>query len=412
MKHHVEQLCAALLLVVVLLGISFYQAPHTADTATEAGSLGTLRPIPNKDAYVVPQFNPGLIISTSTLESVFPTFHASTTVIKKRKFPVITVKPPKKMLPASPTQSTPPVAPTTPVVQPEPAVQPVQQQVVTTIDTSLPAPLKRTLVNILCTSHKPPLRGTSGSGVLIDSEGIILTVAHVAQAELLSETLGEGVISCVVRTGDPARNAYKAKVIYISEPWLRKNSTTLISSQPMGTGENDFALLAIMGSANGAAVPNSFASVPLSSADSAVGEEVGIGGYAAQYLTSAQVRTALSPTFVTGSISNIYTFRTTSQDVLAILAGKAAQEGSSGGGAVNKEGRLIGLITTSEISGDFVQRHLRVITPTHIRSSFESDMGQTISSYIGSASVSVLIANYANKSSVLGDFLASAIGMK
>jgi hypothetical protein len=79
---------------------------------------------------------------------------------------------------------------------------------------------------------------------------------------------------------------------------------------------------------------------------------------------------------------------------------------------VNKEGRLIGLITTSEISGDFTQRHLRVITPTHIRSSFESDMGQTMSSYLGSASASVLVANYASKVSVLGDFLASAIGMK
>ena len=405
MKRHVEQLCAALLLIVVLLGISFYQAPHTADTATEAGSLGTLRPIPNKDAYVVPRFNPGLIISTSTLESVFPTFHATTTIIKKKKFPVITITPPKKVVP-------PPVASTTPVIPSKPATSATPPQEVATIDASLPAPLKRTLVNIFCTSHKPPLRGTSGSGVLIDSEGIILTVAHVAQAELLSETLGEGVISCVVRTGDPARNAYKAKIIYISEPWLRKNSTTLISSQPMGTGENDFALLAIVGSANGALVPSSFASVPLSSADSAVGEEVGVGGYAAQYLTSTQVRTALSPTFVTGSVSNIYTFRSTSQDVLAILAGKAAQEGSSGGGAVNKAGRLIGLITTSEISGDFAQRHLRVITPTHIRSSFESDMGQTISSYLGSASVSVLVANYANKTSVLGDFLASAIGMK
>jgi hypothetical protein len=407
MKRHIEQLCAALLLIVVLLGISFYQAPHTADTATETGSLGTLRPIPNKDAYAVPQFNPGLIISTSTLESVFPTFHATTTVIKKKKFPVITVTPPQKPLSPAPHPSS--SASTTPVLPNKPITPP---QTTTTVDTSLPAPLKKTLVNILCTSHKAPLRGTSGSGVLIDSEGIILTVAHVAQAELLSETVGEGVISCVVRTGDPARNAYKARVIYISEPWLRKNSTTLISSQPMGTGENDFALLAIVGSANGSPVPSSFPSVSFSGADSAVGDEVGVGGYAAQYLTSAQVRTALSPTFVTGSISNIYTFRTTSQDVLAILAGKAAQEGSSGGGAVNKEGRLIGLITTSEISGDFTQRHLRVITPTHIRSSFESDMGQTMSSYLGSASASVLVANYASKVSVLGDFLASAIGMK
>lgn len=407
MKRHVEQFLAALLLIIVLLGISFYQAPHTADTNTETGSLATLKPIPGKDAYTVPQFNPGLIISTSTLESVLPTFHATTTVIQKKKFPVITITPPKKPAPA-PTPTA-PITPASPAAEPKPTPAPVAQPLVA--DTSLPAPLKRTLVNILCTSHKAPLRGTSGSGVLIDSEGIILTVAHVAQSELLSETLGEGVISCVVRTGDPARNAYKAKVIYISEPWLRKNATTLISSQPMGTGENDFALLAIVGSANGASLPSSYPYVSLSNTASTVGEDVGVGGYAAQYLTSTQVRTALSPTFVKGSISNIYTFHSTSEDVLAILGGKAAQEGSSGGGVVNTSGRLIGLITTSEISGDFATRHLRVITPTHIRSSFESDMNQTFSGYIGSASVSVLVANYASKASELGSFLAGAIGM-
>lgn len=399
MSRTVEQFLASLLLIVAVLGVSFYQPKHRAPTSAETSPLGALKPIPSKDARAIPQFDPTTIIATSTLESIVPGFRATSTKVQKTKQPPTTSK-----------QKTHPIpAPIPPVIK-EPLA--ISTETPVTPDTSLTAPLKRSLVNILCTSHKAPLRGVSGSGVIIDSEGIILTVAHVAQSELLSEELGESVISCVVRTGDPARNAYKAKLVYISEAWLKKNSTTLISSQPMGTGENDFALLAITRTTNGAPLPSSFPAVSLYRGENAIGEEVGIGGYAAQYLTSAQVFSSLSPTFLTGSIASIFTFHTTSQDVLSILGGKASQEGSSGGGVVNANGKLIGLITTSEISGDFATRHLRVITPTHIESSFQSDTGQSIPSYVGSASASVLVANYANKIQELGDFLANAIGLK
>lgn len=398
MSRTVEQFLASLLLIVLLLGVSFYEPKHRAPTSAETNPLGALKPIPSKDARTIPQFDPTLIVATSTLESILPSFKATSTKVRKTTLPPITKQ-----------KNQPVPAPITPVKK-EPLALSNEEPVAP--DTSLTAPLKRSLVNILCTSHKAPLRGVSGSGVIIDSEGIILTVAHVAQSELLSEALGEGVISCVVRTGDPARNAYKAKLIYISEPWLKKNSTTLISSQPMGTGENDFALLAITRTTTGAPLPSSFPAVSLYRGENAIGEAVGIAGYGAQYLTSAQVYSTLSPTFLTGSIASIFTFQTTTQDVLSILGGKASQEGSSGGGVVNANGKLIGLITTSEISGDFAARHLRVITPTHMESSFQSDTGQSISSYLGSASASVLVENYSSKIASLGSFLANAIGFK
>ena len=189
MKHHIEQLLGALLLVLVLLGISFYEPPRTADVSTESSSEGTLKPLADTDATVVPQFNPGLVVSTSTLESIFPSFRATSTVIKKKTFPVITIRPPQKSVPKEPVKSAAPVPP--PPEKPLTAISPAEP--VVAVDTSLPAPLKKTLVNILCTSHKAPLRGTSGSGVLIDSEGIILTVAHVAQAVLVWLRKGDGM---------------------------------------------------------------------------------------------------------------------------------------------------------------------------------------------------------------------------
>lgn len=400
MSRTVEQFLASLLLIVVLLGVSFYEPKHRAPTSAETSPLGALKPIPSKDARTIPQFDPTTIIATSTLESILPNFRATSTKTHRTIVPSVTTDQKKPQ----------PVSTASPSIKKEPTT--ISIETPTLPDSSITAPLKKSLVNILCTSHKAPLRGVSGSGVIIDPEGIILTVAHVAQSELLSEQLGEGVISCVVRTGDPARNVYKAKLIYISDPWLKKNSTTLISSQPMGTGENDFALLAITSRTNGSPLPSSFPAVSFYRGENAIGEQVGIGGYGAQYLTSAQVFSSLSPTFLTGSIASIFTFHTTSQDVLSILGGRASQEGSSGGGVVNAQGRLIGLITTSEISGDFAGRHLRVITPTHIDSSFESDMGQSMSSYIGSASASVLIANYSSKIESLGNFLTGAIGFK
>lgn len=390
MKQRIEHLAAALTLLGVSIFISYYHTPSRDPVLPNASELNTLGPVKGPTANVTPHFDPSLIVSTSTFSNALPAFHPTTT--KKSVLP-------RTVLPAK----TPPAVTVGTTTQQKPQTED---------PASLLDDVQKSLVNVLCTSHKPPLRGSTGSGVIIDSRGIILTVAHVAQSELLSEALGSDVISCSIRTGDPAKTAYHAKVIYISEPWLRKNSTTLISSQPTGTGENDFALLAITSSANGNPLPESFPALSLFHGEASVGQDVGIGGYAAQYLTNTQIRTALSPTLVMGSIDGIYTFGRTTQDVLSILGGKAAQEGSSGGAVVDTHGKLVGLITTSEISGPAETRHLRVITPGHMERSYSADTGKDLSSLLSSASLSALVAAYATTAQQLGTFLAGAIGLQ
>lgn len=393
MENKGEQLAGSLALLFFLLLTGYFSSV----TRTAAPQTESLKPIVPQS---VMQFNPALIVSTTTVEHAFPHLESTTTTVLGEKVKTVVIVPgPVKPKPVpAPATSTVPV----PAAKQEPAVP------ATAVGS---AKLKQALVNILCTSHNQNLRGVSGSGVIIDPQGIILTVAHVAQSELLAETLGEGTISCVIRTGDPARSAYKAKLIYISAPWLYKNPTTLISSQPMGTGENDFAFLAITESA-GASLPSSFPYVPLSSETAGVGESVYVGGYGAQYLSSAQIRSSLSPDFSDGTVDALYTFHSATQDLLAVLAGKVAQEGSSGGGAVNKDGELIGLITTSEISGDFSTRHVRVLTPLHIKTSFKDDMGQNLSSYLGASSPATLITSFSATRATLGTYLAHAIGLE
>ena len=414
-RQHVEHLLASLALLGVSLFISYYQGPAREPILPSASELNSLEPVKNPGLAIAPQFNPSLIVSTSTFSAVLPSSRATTTVPKRVTLPRVTIVPPS-LVPKKVSVEAPKSEPAT--TAPPVSVQPVaprQEAPVPSTPQEQPSvlgDLRKSVVNILCTSHKSPLRGSTGTGVIVDSGGIILTVAHVAQSQLLSDVLGPGVVSCIIRTGNPARNAYYAKVIYISEPWLRKNSTTLISSQPTGTGENDFALLAITGSATGGSLPSSFPAVSLSRGDVSVGQEVGAGGYAAQSLTSTQIRTALSPTFVMGAIAGIYTFNKTTQDVLSVLAGAAAQQGSSGGAVTNPDRMLVGLITTSEISGPTETRHLRAITPRHLRQSFLEDTGKDFDSYYTSASVSTLVSGYAPKVQELGLFIADAIGLK
>src|SRR6185436_12542444 len=74
--------------------------------------------------------------------------------------------------------------------------------------------VRSALVNILCMPQGGSLRPISGSGVIIDPRGVILTNAHVAQYVLLSES-PQINLTCSIRTGSPASPRWKAVVLYI-----------------------------------------------------------------------------------------------------------------------------------------------------------------------------------------------------
>src|SRR3989344_8619427 len=70
------------------------------------------------------------------------------------------------------------------------------------------------LVNILCTS-RTGINGISGSGIIVDSRGVILTNAHVGQYFLLRDYINPGNITCTVRIGSPAQERYTATLLYL-----------------------------------------------------------------------------------------------------------------------------------------------------------------------------------------------------
>lgn len=235
--------------------------------------------------------------------------------------------------------------------------------------------LRSALVNIIC--YAPAggrLRSISGSGVIIDPKGLILTNAHIAQHFLLAD---QGV-SCVVRGGSPATDEYRAAPVFISPAWIHANASLITNPAPSGTGEYDFALIGITRSATAAPLPSAFPFIPLATDPPLAGTPVVIASFGAQFLSTSLVQSGLFPTVVFGSVKKVLTFSKHTIDVLALGGSVAAQEGSSGGGVANASGALVGTIMTSTVEGATAERELNALSASYIRADYASETGMPL----------------------------------
>lgn len=301
----------------------------------------------------------GFALQPLSLPSIGSTSNTSATSAPKR---VSTLAP-------KPAQAPTPIAASVPVPVPPPVL--VDNAGLDAAATALRA----ALVNIIC--YVPPrvgLHSISGSGVFIDPKGIILTNAHIAQYFLLAD---KGA-NCTIRSGSPAIDTYKAALIYISPAWLKANASVLTQTLPSGTGEYDFAFLAVSKSANDFPLPSSFPALSLATTPPDAGTPVVIATFGAQFLASSQVQSSLFPTIVFGSVKDVFTFGTNTIDVLALGGSAAAQEGSSGGGVADASGKLVGTITTSTVEGATDTRSLDAITASYLRADYASETGQAL----------------------------------
>lgn len=365
-------------------------APHVV--VIQSPGIGTSSPTPFET------------VITQILRTASTSAHATTTTKPAPAKPVGPVKPTVPSVPFKPlpVPVTPPITPTSPA-NPTPAPTIPVTPPASTIDEKLSdeALLKGAIVNIICLPGGG-IHGFSGTGIVVDPRGIVLTVAHVGQGFLLRDYPTKGAGTCYLRTGSPAQNAYAADLIFISPDWLNENKATFLATKPAGTGENDFAFLAITRSINGKALPSRFTYIPLSPSGTriAVGDEVGTGSYAAEFLTNSQIRSSLYPTIKFAEVDDVYTFGRNTTDIFSVAAGSAAQEGSSGGAVINDDDLLIGLISTRTAKPDLSMRSLQAITMDHIRRSFREDMGADLDSYL-KADLPTLVNKFKEKAATL-----------
>ena len=236
------------------------------------------------------------------------------------------------------------------------------------------------LVNILCMPKGGSLRPVSGSGVIIDPRGVILTNAHVAQYVLLSEDPRVD-LACYVRSGAPARARWSATVLYIPPVWVREHALELTDPRPTGTGEHDYALLLITHSLDSTPLPaisvGGFPFIPPDTREGIafVDDAVLAASYPAEFIGGIAAQYGLFPASSVTTIKDLLTFRAGTIDLISIGGIIEAQSGSSGGAVVNAWQKLVGVITTTSDGETTAERDLRAVTLSYIDRDLKAQRG-------------------------------------
>ena len=242
---------------------------------------------------------------------------------------------------------------------------------------------RQVTVNIFCRVSGNELSPISGTGVIVDKSGLILTNAHVAQYLLLRDFGQKDYMQCLVRTGSPAAPKYNVEIVYISPTWISENKTLIKATDPKGTGENDFAFLRVTDSLDSTELPQSFPFIPLNIREAInPGEPVLLASYAAGFLGGISIQRDLNITTAITTVEDVFTFKTATIDLLAVPGTIVSQKGSSGGLVVDKNKTLIGIISTSSGENTTINRRLNAITISFINRALQTELGMTLSQFL------------------------------
>lgn len=258
--------------------------------------------------------------------------------------------------------------------------------VVESIDPEIaPATALQALVNIYCSyTTGQYTKTTTGTGFFIDTDGIILTNAHVAQFLLLEGLSGEA--QCIIRTGNPATPQYEAQLLYLPPAWVREHAKLINDPSPKGTGERDYALLYVTSALDNKPMPASFAALPFETQLlelDIVDTEVFATGYPAETALEESATAPLIPKQATTSISELMTFGSNLIDVFTIRGTDIGEHGSSGGPVVDANGNAIGIISTKGDDTLYGNGSLRAISLAYINRTIEEETGSSLVKNLG-----------------------------
>jgi S1-C subfamily serine protease len=246
--------------------------------------------------------------------------------------------------------------------------------------------LEGSIVNIYCTYRKDKyIRTITGTGFFINSNGVILTNAHVAQFLLLEHIPKMGKSECTIRTGAVATATYNVDLLYISPAWIQKNATLISQAKPMGTGERDYALLYITSTLDDQDIPKTLAYIPPSTELLSIktkGDSVTLGGYPAGGMVTEGDSFILTQEIATTTIAELYTFTTKYADIFFLNGSRIGEQGVSGGPVVDNTGKAIGMISTKSNDSELGNGSLNAITLSYINRTILEETGFNLTANI------------------------------
>ena len=253
------------------------------------------------------------------------------------------------------------------------------------------------LVNLFCTFHNSPIiGGVSGSGVVVDPRGVILTNAHVGMHFLFDDRTNEDrFMDCTVRIGSPAVPMYYASLLYFPEQYMRSyvdEELDYLTRSDKGAsiivnGEKDYALLIIRErTEKNKSLPETFSYLPVAKEYFLpVGAFTYISGYQSALVGYESVLTNL---YVSSSPARVYSLNSIGDsiknDVMKFLGTIAGQSGVSGG-AIVKEGGYLAGVPTFKDEGDFETTDstvLNAISTGYISRDLKKETGKTLEEFI------------------------------
>ena len=244
------------------------------------------------------------------------------------------------------------------------------------------------VVNVICLEKTNSYtRLSTGSGVLISSSGLILTNAHVAYPFLQSPQFNKNTYSCSIRRENIPNFGYEAEVVYYPIDWLRENKEIIKDPSPVGTGENDYALLYITKGIGPTRLGNfSYAKTHITSDNLKKGLAIVAAGYPSINSGVFEIDAKPGLKIAETNIVDFFTFGTRSFDVLQTGNNVVAKRGSSGGGIFENEA-LYGIVVTTNTNS--AGSYINALTLPYIKKDFEKDTGVSFDSFIGSSFTSM-----------------------